>query len=295
MLSFIAFQKIQYAILLLFLIAVSGVAVGDIAGSDMSDMSDMRGMQKAPLTSSNKKSEWEFGVGLGAIYFPHYLGSDQTETKILPVPYPIYRSDRFNIDREGISASLLDESRYKLDVSFGGSLPVSDENQARLGMPELDLLLEAGPVLEIRLAATEQSIFRFDIPVRAAISVDGFDWRYQGIVSNPRLHWQYEKNGWQWSSNIGLMLGNTDYHRYFYQVDPQFSQLDRPEYEAASGITAVRLSLAVTKRWDDWLLGGFVRQMNLSGSANEDSPLVKQSSYSSTGIVLVKMLASGSL
>ena len=54
---------------------------------------------------------WEAGLGIGTLRLPHYRGSDQSHTWVLPVPYVVYRGRIFKADREGARAVLLDADR----------------------------------------------------------------------------------------------------------------------------------------------------------------------------------------
>ena len=71
---------------------------------------------------------WSLGVGLAAGVYPHYPGSKQDETAVAPFPYAEYRSDRIELDRDGLAAKLFQSDRFKLDLSVNGALPVSAKN-----------------------------------------------------------------------------------------------------------------------------------------------------------------------
>ncbi len=48
------------------------------------------------------KPLWEAGLGIGAVTFPDYRGSDRTQTYMLPVPYFVYRGEFLKADRNGL-------------------------------------------------------------------------------------------------------------------------------------------------------------------------------------------------
>jgi len=111
---------------------------------------------------------WEAGAGVAVIDFCDYRGSDERNTYVLPVPYFVYRGKFLKIDREKTRGLLFKRDWAELDVSLSGLVPVkSSDNEARLGMPNLD------PTLELRL------------PVRPVIDIH-LD--YQGYVFQPQLN-----------------------------------------------------------------------------------------------------------
>ena len=46
---------------------------------------------------------WEAGLGVTALSFPDYRGSDHQRGYLLPLPYLIYRGQVFRADRDGVS------------------------------------------------------------------------------------------------------------------------------------------------------------------------------------------------
>ena len=49
---------------------------------------------------------WELGLGVAAVRFPDYRGSDQTSTYVLPLPFVAYRGRFLRADRDGARAIL---------------------------------------------------------------------------------------------------------------------------------------------------------------------------------------------
>src|SRR5581483_7224905 len=79
---------------------------------------------------------WELGLGVGAVSFRDYRGSDTTHAYPVVVPYFIYRGRLVRADREGLKTKLLPEDRVRLDFSANLTTPVRN-NATRQGMPEL--------------------------------------------------------------------------------------------------------------------------------------------------------------
>lgn len=225
---------------------------------------------------------WEFGVGLGAVSFADYLGSDRRRNWLLPVPYVIYRSERINVDRERASGRLFKTDRLRLDLSVSGSVPVdSDDNPQREDMPDLDPVVEFGPALEFDLyrTSTERDRWFLTLPLRSAFSVALDEFRHIGWISNPNL--QYERKHqtgsglWTVTATLGPRFGDRRYYRYYYAVEPRFATADRPNFSTSGGFGGWRFSGGFSRRSGNIWYGAFVRYYNLTGAKFTGSPLVQ--------------------
>jgi len=237
---------------------------------------------------------WEIGAGLALVNIPHYPGASQSSLLAAPFPYPVYHSERINLDEEGLVASLAETGRFSLKVSLNGSLPVSDsDNDARVGMEDLDLMVETGPSLHISLRQWESAELRFELPIRAAFRVsDSLTPVYTGWTSNPGLYYETDVGAWQWESSIGAIWSSSTYHAFFYDVDAEYVTATRSQYQSEGGFTGWRSSLTLKRRWGDFIGIGYVRYMNFSGAANASSPLLIESNYLAGGLSLIYMLYS---
>jgi outer membrane scaffolding protein for murein synthesis (MipA/OmpV family) len=231
---------------------------------------------------------WEAGIGAAAFSTPAYPGADDRNTRVLALPYLIYRGRVFRADQNGIGARLLNTDKLEFDVGFAGSLPAhSDDVDARRGMPDLGTLVEFGPRVKYKFADLgEQGRLRFELPLRAVIEARG-GLRRQGWTMEPRLVW--EKRGeaarWTMEAQLGAVFGDERINRYFYEVAPQYASAERPAYQAGSGLMLVRTGLFGTYRLNpDLRLFGFVRYETYAGAANQDSPLMKKNTGASAGI-----------
>ncbi len=239
---------------------------------------------------ADEKPLWELGVGVSALYFPDYPGSDQSSFYAIPFPYFVYRGDFFKADRDGIRGIFLDSDRVDLTVSLGASLPVSsDDNQARQGMPDLEPTVEVGPSLDINLWRTSDRRYRLDLrlPVRMAFTVKG-GVHDVGWVFSPRLNLDLIDvaglSGWNLGLLAGPLFGSERNHAYFYSVAPQYATLDRPAFDAAGGYGGSQFLLAVSKRYRKLWLGAFARWEDLQGARFANSPLVTSEHAFSAGI-----------
>ena len=241
---------------------------------------------------------WEFGVGAAALSTPAYPGSDDRTTRVLPVPFLLYRGEVLRADQSGIGARLFRSDRLEFDVGLSGALPSdSDDVDARAGMPDLGALFEFGPRLKIRVADIDRnSRLRAELPLRAVIEARG-GLRRQGWTFEPKL--AYETRGdrglWSLEANTSVVFGDKRINRYFYEVAPQYATANREAYRADAGLMLARVGLFATRQLGpDVRLFGFVRYESYAGSANRDSPLHLKNSGTSAGIGFAWTLARSS-
>lgn len=243
---------------------------------------------------------WEVGVGVGAVSFPDYRGSDRQRTHALPVPYVIYRGEFLKADRDGIRGVFFDSERVELNMSLAASLPVdSDGNGARSGMPDLQPTIEFGPSLELNLwrSVDRRARVDFRMPLRAAFTVRG-GMRHVGMVFTPFVNLDvkdpFGQHGWNLGMLAGPIYGDARQHRYFYDVDARYARPDRPAYRASGGYGGTQFIMALSKRYERFWVGSFVRYDTLSGAAFADSPLVRKKSAWAAGIGMAWVLGQSS-
>lgn len=244
---------------------------------------------------------WELGFGGGVIRIPDYRGSDEAGVYPYPFIMPVYRGRFLQADEEGIKGVLGESSRLRLDLSFYGNVPVSNDNDARKGMDDLDPILELGPMLRYKpwqRPEHRQSII-FDVPVRAAIAF-GKGLEYVGFGVTPRLSYRRTlgpvggKRGgrnWKWSISGEALWGSGGLHRYYYQVDPADATAARPAYDAAAGFGGTRFRTSVYRRNPKQLVSFYAVYDNVSGAVFEDSPLVRRDGGFTVGFVVTWFLA----
>jgi len=235
----------------------------------------------------SNKTQWEFGVGLGALSLPHYRGSDQREEYFAPIPYVRFRGDKLKVDREGGRYFFIDGESFKLDISAAFALPVdSDKNTARQGMPDLDAILEVGPRAQWYLWESQDRRLRLRAGAPARLAVNLSDAGNEGWVFTPYLQLRYYSN-METAISIGPMWASEKYHDYYYQVDSQYVTGSRPAYDAKSGYSGFRLTVTNSHRISKhYWWGGFARYDSISGATFENSPLVKQKNAFMAGFVI---------
>ncbi len=249
------------------------------------------GCAVAPVAGhAEPKPLWEAGAGLGALVLPDYRGSDESRAYLLPFPYVVYRGEFLKADREGVRAEFLDNDRVKLEFAFGASQPVrSSNNRAREGMRDLKGSFEVGPSVSVNLLRSDDRQRRLDlrVPVSTGVTLGG---GFQGIgwQTSPRLNLDIGDvagfRGW----NLGLATGPIFQSRkrdaYFYDVSSDDVRPGRPAYRSSGGYAGAQVLAALSKRFERWWVGGFVRADTLRGATFDDSPLVRRRSAFAAGL-----------
>lgn len=254
----------------------------------------------AATAQAREEPLWEAGLGVAALHFPHYRGSEQSRTYALPVPYFVYRGEFLKADREGVRGIFFRTDRVDLNLSVGASLPVrSSDTHVREAMPDLEPSVELGPSLNVTLWRAANRATRLDLrlPLRGAVTVES-DPRYIGLQFFPHLNLDLrDPAGWPgW--NLGLLAGpvftDARYNRYFYSVPEQFARPGRPAYEAGGGFAGAQVLVALSKRFPRYWIGAFARYDTLRGAEFEQSPLVTSKRYAAAGIGISWILGESS-
>jgi outer membrane protein len=140
-----------------------------------------------PPVAAKEEPLLEVGLGIGAVAFEDYRGSDTTHAYPLPIPYFLYNGKFLKADREGIRGQLFDQDWVELNLSGNATTPVRND-RARSGMPDLRSTLELGPSLDFHLLRSADAKIKFDLrlPLRAAVTVEASP-RYIGWTFTPRF------------------------------------------------------------------------------------------------------------
>lgn len=241
---------------------------------------------------------WEVGAFAAAFTSPEYPAAGQSQTNVIPAPYFIYRGETLRIGEGSIARAVaIDQSWYELDLSLAGSFNAnSDDNQDRVGMPDLDFIFELGPQLRLRLSKFEyeqhgKGELFLNLQARAAFSTDFSGINQRGYVFQPVM--SYRQRGWlsektAMSVNLSPTWATEKLHDYFYQVDPEFVTGDRQAYDAKGGYMGTDLSIGLSfNATNDIRIFTFARTSLHTGAANENSPLFIDKNTYAYGIGLV--------
>lgn len=219
---------------------------------------------------------WELGMGAAALRVPHYRGSDQSHSWLLPVPYFVYHGQILRSDRNGTRAVLLDSERLDFDISLAASPPAGgDDNRARAGMPGLSATVEVGPNMNLVLGRGADWKLDLRVPVRAAFTL-GSHPRSLGWTTSPVLNLDVRAGGWNLGLQGGPLAATRGYNGYFYDVNPAYATAARPVYAAGGGLAGWAMTASASRRSGDWWLAGYVRGDSLAGAVFRNSPLVRQ-------------------
>lgn len=248
--------------------------------------------------------KWELGLGAGLLNVPAYRGAKGRKNVWLPVPYMAYRGDRIKIDEEGARGEILRGNTVHLDFSLAGSLPVTDGDGAREGMPDLDPIGEIGPSLEWLIATKGERHTGWEqqwwlrMPLRAALSVGSPLVRHRGWVFSPYLDWVWVQGTsharWRLSLATGPIFASQQYHDYFYSVSSKYSNVNRSAYEAEAGYSGSRVTFSLSRNSKKWFVGAFARYDDLHGATFDDSPLVETHRYFAVGVVVTRVFTKSS-
>jgi outer membrane protein len=237
---------------------------------------------------------WEVGLGLGAIAFQDYRGSNTTHAYPLPVPYVVYNGKFLKADRDGVRGTLFNQDWLEINLSFNLTTPVRNDRE-RSGMPDLRSTVEAGPSFDFHLFRSDNRRVKFDLrmPLRYAATVESSP-RIIGWTFSPRFNLDlrdpFGAPGWNLGLLAGPLFADHRYHDYFYSVAPQFATPSRPEFQAKGGYAGTQTLTALSKRYPKFWVGAYMRYDTLAGAAFVDSPLVQRKSYWTGGFGFAWMI-----
>ena len=250
----------------------------------------------AAYAQTELKPKWEIGAGLAAIDSPIYRGANERRSYLLPIPYFVYRSETFQINRESVRGLIFHKDRLEMDVSVNGSVPAkSKDSIERQGMPDLNPALEIGPSLNVHLYYSEDKKTNFDMrmPLRSVTATDLKHFQNVGWLFQPQLKLDVrdiDHSGWNIGLVGGLIFSDQRYQQYFYNVAPQYATATRPAYTAGGGYSGKQLTFAFNKRQDKRWMGGFMKLDDLNGAVFADSPLVKSKQNFTIGFAVTWVL-----
>lgn len=231
---------------------------------------------------SDTKPLWELALAGYGLYAPAYPGSVENQGNFLPLPIPIYRGKFLRLGEDSekpIRGRIFRSDRVRLDLdmdlNFGSK---SGDIDARVGMPDLDPLIEMGPELELKFTSqpSRHGNWFFAPQLRGAVSLDGLSPEWRGFTFSPELRYvrHLEKRGSRLKLRFTPTFAGSDYMDYFYRVEPAYSTSQRPAYEAKSGYLGTTLGLSLQHPVTDaFEIRAGVRIGMLQGARNASSPL----------------------
>lgn len=242
--------------------------------------------QPPSLAAAPELPLWELGLGAALVSLPHYRGSDQSRTWVLPLPWAIYRGQILRADRDGARAVLVDSERIDVDLSVAAAAPAdSSDNRARRGMADLPPVLEIGPKVNLSLARGSGWRADLRLPVRAAIALRG-GVRSVGWLATPQFTVDGRVAGWDAGIITGPIWGSRQFNALTYDVTAKDATAQRPAYRSEGGYAGWQFTAGVSRRIGDLWIGTYLRHDSVRGAVFEASPLVRRSSNLSGGVAL---------
>jgi outer membrane scaffolding protein for murein synthesis (MipA/OmpV family) len=239
---------------------------------------------------------WELGLGAAALRLPDYRGSDAYNGYLLPLPYIVYRGKYLRAGKDGARLLLIDSDRIDFDISLNAGPPAhSDPGGVRAGMATLPATVEVGPKLRAVLWRGAGSRLSLDLPLRAAIALQATP-RSVGTVFSPNLDLGLSTGTpWRLGLQAGPVWGSRQLHQHYYGVSSAEAvnspMLQRPAYQARGGYGGWHALAGLSRRYDNFWVGSFVRHDHVGGAVFADSPLVRKTSHWSAGLGLVWIFA----
>ena len=247
-------------------------------------MAASQAVQAQPVTSLPL---WELGGFTIGVSQQAYPGSDQQVKRSLALPLFVYRGELLRADRETAGIRAIRISGFELDIGVAGSFGVnSEELEARRGMRELGTLVEFGPRLKWQLGAGPgDGRWRAELPLRGVFDLSDSA-AYRGLAFEPRLVFERQaRDGWRYNASLGAIIADQRLAQTFYEVNGSEATPLRPEFAASNGLVAWRLAASFSRNLaPDWRLFGFARVDTVAGAANENSPLVRQTTGTTLGL-----------
>lgn len=247
-----------------------------------------------PAVTAREAPLFQFGLGVGAIIFQDYRGSDTTHAYPLPIPYLIYNGRFFKADREGVRGTLFHQPWMEFNLSGNATTPVRNDRE-RNGMPDLKSTLELGPSIDFHLLNFNDSRSKLDLrlPLRAGVTAQSAP-KFIGWTFTPRLALDIADpaglTGWNAGVLVGPLFADRRYHEYFYGVAPPYATASRAPYQASGGYAGAQLITALSKRFPRFWVGAYARYDTLAGAVFASSPLVLKQSYWSAGFGIAWMI-----
>lgn len=239
---------------------------------------------------------WEIHGAAFNRYGPSYPGSEESQLNVVPLPLPVFRGKflrLFEDNDKPVRGRLFAGETLKLELDLDLKFPAdSDEIRVRANMPDLDLLLEIGPELQIEFARQKfAGTWYATFGLRLATSWDGLNPKYQGFAFSPEL--KYLANITQRDElkfRITPTFATGNYMDYYYTVDPAFVTAERRAFSADAGYLGTNVTGNWSREMSDRLSFSIGLRFSLySAASNKESPLhVDDTGYSVYGAIKYK-------
>jgi MipA family protein len=152
-------------------------------------------------------------------------------------------------------------------------------------MPDLPPTVEVGPNLNLRLGQAGSWRWDLRVPVRSAITLESRPHAI-GWSATPTFHVDGLIGAWEVGARAGVLWGSRRLNATTYEVTAAQATAARPAYRADGGFAGWQLTTGISRRFDRWWVGAYVRADSVKGAVFEASPLVRRSSNVSYGLAV---------
>ncbi|WP_137181358.1 MipA/OmpV family protein [Roseomonas sp. AR75] len=226
--------------------------------------------QAAPAFGQPQQDRWRVGLGVGALFSPDYLGSNDFIVRPLASPDIRSPNDTFFLSfRDGLGTTLLRDGGFSaglvLKPRFGRD---QDDNPALAGMGDIGISGEGGAFVSY---GTREWLARGE--VRQAFG------GYSGVVAEARLDRIFRpRQDLILSAGPRLSWGNSGFAEAWFGVDPSQSQTSGYAVFTPNDYWFAALAGGATYVINDrWALIAFGEVGRILGDS-ADSPLVQRGS-----------------
>lgn len=230
---------------------------------------------------------FELGVGAGYLNVPNYPGAKNSSFYFIPFPVAIYRGELLRADEDGTRARLLRNRYFEIGLSAGFNFPIkSSENDVRKGMPDKPALLGLGPSFLFKLLRNKYNKLTAGLGVRANFETSNFE--ENGLLVEPFFRYWFKLENLESTTfflGASYSAASKRYHSFFYNVDEEFKNSNRPIFISNAGTVDYTYSLGLTIDFSSSLsfYTGVVYS-DLSDSVSIKSPLLEKEKTIGYGI-----------
>jgi len=238
----------------------------------------------------------EYGVVAGGLSYPTFPSATTRKNRVLVLPYIKYKGSRFSLGGSSIAAvHLASGARVKLDLSLAGSFDASSAGvPVRVGMPDLDFIFEAGPVLEYQLGSFLGGTAQARIPLRGVFTTNFKSITAIGATFSPQLRITWMLNPstrTELEATLQPVFATEGVQDYFYQVDALYATVPRPAFNARGGYMGSELVVTLSHSFSTTLRVYAYGKLGMYGGAtNSASPLFGDTRTTTIGIALRKTI-----
>lgn len=224
-----------------------------------------------------KRGPWEVTLGAGAAYMPEYPGSDEYETRGLPVVSVRYK--RFFLGGApgagapgGLGAYLYDGETFRVGavVSVDAIDPREESDDVSLrGLGDIEAAVRAGLFSSYRVTPW--------LTLRASALTDVSD-KNQGTTATFDAEFSYRPTPkLTLLGGPGLSWSNEEYMQTFFGItDEQSARSGLAPYTPEAAVSVLRVSLGASYQFSkNWFAGARISAAQLQDDAT-DSPIVKE-------------------